>query len=118
MDFEDESCAEATERALAAATHLTEMDAGAVSAVRELARKIDVWDVIVQWALDDVAGKRGMESRPLVPEHDNVTIPTYLKYCEALGLTPSGRLRLNLSKKEPTSGKLASLQSVQRRRTA
>lgn len=119
--FELESCVDATERAIEAASHLTDMDAGAVSALRELARKIDAWDVIVQWALDDVAGKRGMEARPAVPEHDNVTIPTYLKYCESMGLTPAGRLKLPAAKKERPGGKLASLQSapsLQRRQPA
>lgn len=112
MTFEVETVAEATERTIAAATHLTDVDAGAVAALRELARKIDVWDVIVQWALDDVAGKRGMEARPAVPEHDNVTIPTYLKYCESLGLTPAGRVKLPAPKKEQAVGKLVALQSV------
>jgi hypothetical protein len=110
----DISCVDATERALAAATHLTPMDDGAVEATRKLARKIDAWDVIVQWALDDVAGKRGMEGRPVVPEHDNVTIPTYLKYCDALGLTPAGRDKLkDLGGKGKPGGKLASLRSIE-----
>lgn len=110
----DESCVDATEIAIRAATHLTAMDAGAIEALRKIARKIDAWDVIVQWALDDVDGKRGMDARPKIPEHDNVTIPTYLKYCDSLGLTPAGRERLTLKKPEAPSGKLAGLRSVPR----
>lgn len=107
-----ESVSDATEKAIAAATHLTGMDGGAVEALRKLARKIDAWDLIVEWALDDKAGMRGWEGRPVVPEHDNVSIPTYLKFCESLGLTPAGRVKLPAPKKEQPVGKLASLQSA------
>lgn len=86
-----DSLAEATEAAIEAAKHLTEMDAGAIEALRALARKIDAWDQIVEWALDDAADREG--SRPVVPANDNVSIPTYLKFCESLGLTPTGRTR-------------------------
>jgi len=50
---------------------------------------------------------------------DNVTIPTYLKACDALGLTPAGRVRLD-EKKESAGGKLALLRSANRpsKRTA
>lgn len=59
---------EGTEVTLGLAVHLTDLDAGAVAALRELARRID-------------AGN----------EKDNVSLPMYLKYCEALGLTPAVR---------------------------
>jgi hypothetical protein len=88
--------AAATEAAIKAAHEakaLTDADAGAVEALRLLARKIDAWDVIVQWALEDVTDEDG-SGRPLVPANDNVSIPTYLKYAEQLGLTPNGRVKL------------------------
>ena len=59
----------ATERSIRAATHLTDLDAGAVAALRALAIRIGTTD----------------------PEKDNVTLPTFLKYCEALKLTPASR---------------------------
>lgn len=91
-----DSLVEATEAALSSAKHLTDMDAGAVEALRALARKIDAWDQIVEWALDDVAGHEG--ERPKVPANDNVSVPTYLKFCESLGLTPAGRTRAQIEK--------------------
>lgn len=85
-----ESAVDATETALEAATHLTDMDAGAVAALRRLAHLVD---------------------NPVVA-NDNVTIPTYLKFCESLGLTPAGRLRLGEGNKEAPGGKLAQLRAV------
>jgi hypothetical protein len=103
------SIVQATEDAIAAADHLADADAGAVEALRALARKIDAWDVIVGWALDDA---REFESRPTVPQNDNVSLPTYLKFCESLGLTPAGRARLVEKKPEAKGGKLSGLRSV------
>lgn len=80
----------ATETSIAAAGHLDPMDAGAVEALRALARKIQAWDVIVDWALDDAADGK----RPSVPQNDNVSISAYLKYCDQLGLSPAGRKAL------------------------
>jgi hypothetical protein len=93
---------EATEDSLAAATHLTDMDAGAVEVLRRMARQIDA-----------------QTEGGLTPDGklDNVSIPTYLKYCESLGLTPAGRLRLG-AKKEAPRGKLGDLRSVPRPNTA
>lgn len=84
---------EATEVAIEASKHIDRdgADAGAVSAVLALARKIDAWDVIVEWALEDSSET---ESRPKVPANDNTSLPTFLKYCEALGLTPATRRAL------------------------
>ena len=93
---------DATEAAIRAATHLTDMDKGAVEALRSLAAKIDAWDVIVDWASDDVAGMEGR--RPAVPANDNVSIPTYLKFCESLGLTPTGRTRAQIEKGKGDGG--------------
>ena len=106
--------ADATESAIAAASHLTPMDVGAVETLRTLARKIDTEDELRGLALDYAAE---LQQKP--PSVDNVSIPTYLKFCESLGLTPAGRLRLGDPKKEPTGGKLASLSPIKRpKRTA
>lgn len=90
----DTSLVEATGVSIAAAEHLTDMDKGAVDALLKLARKIDAWDQIVEWALDDAASKEG--ARPAVPQNDNVSISAYLKYCDQLGLSPAGRKALEL----------------------
>ena len=82
------SVREAFDASIAAATHLTPEDAGAVEAARALADKIDAWDVIVEWALDDAAQVKG--KRPAVPSNDNVSIASFLKYLDALGLAPEG----------------------------
>jgi hypothetical protein len=107
---------DATERAIDAAGHLTDMDAGAIETLRALARKIDGQDEYFE-ALADVAAERKL--RP--PSPDNVSIPTYLKFCESLGLTPAGRVRLADQKSEGGGGsKLGSLQAqaAKRRRSA
>lgn len=57
------------------AGHLTAADNGAVAVLLDLARTID-----------------GMDDRRRA--RDNVTIPVYLKYLEALALTPASRARL------------------------
>lgn len=89
---------ESTEAAISAATHLTDMDQGAVEVLRRVARQVDA-----------------QSEGGLTPDGklDNVSIPTYLKYCESLGLTPAGRLKLG-AKKEAPSGKLGGLRSVPR----
>lgn len=78
--------------ALDASPHVDRLgaDAGAVEALLALARKIDAWDEIVDMALAQTPeGKR-----PPVPQHDNTSLSTFLKYCEALGLTPATRKAL------------------------
>lgn len=74
---------------VAAGTALTDLDLGVIEAARALADKIDAWDVIVEWALDD-ANQDGT-GRPKVPQNDNVSLASFLKYCESLGLTPAQR---------------------------
>ena len=82
-----ESVTAATERAIKAAQHLTDLDAGAVAALRRLASLMDELD-----------------------PKDNVTIPTYLKYCEALKLTPASRgVEIAESK---ARGKLATMKAA------
>lgn len=96
---------EATETAIKAATHLDDRDAGAVQMLRALAVAADAID------------ENGLNPAGKL---DNVTIPTYLRYAESLGLTPAGRARLEEKKPEGPGGKLAHLQSVsgKKKRTA
>jgi hypothetical protein len=68
------SVQDATERSLKNAKHLRAINAGPVAALLALAQRIDVL----------IANQGSDESGRL----DNVSIPTYLKYCQALGLTP------------------------------
>lgn len=105
----------ATEKAIEAAkSHLTDADAGAIEALRALARKIDAWDQIVEWALDDAIQ---YDSRPAVPQNDNVSISAYLKYCDQLGLSPAGRKSLDV-KGGSVSGKKAKLTALRGGKTA
>ena len=83
-DFTKERVSDALEVAIGAATHLTARDAAAVAAARALAAKIDAWDVIVQWSLEDA---RDLKTKPL-PANDNTSLGTFLKYMEALQLMP------------------------------
>ena len=84
-DFERLSVLEALEVSLQAATHLEPKHAATVGAARALAAKIDAWDVIVAWALEDVADDP--KARPAVPANDNTSLGTYARYLEHLGLT-------------------------------
>lgn len=79
---------DATRSSIAKATHLTDMDKGAVEVLCTLALKIDTMDVYFDALADDAVD---MDLRP--PSQDNVSIPTYLKFCESLGLTPAGRAK-------------------------
>ena len=90
----------ATEASIAAATHLGVLDAGAIEVLRHLARTIDA-----------IADGSDVDDSDKPKSLDNVTIPTYLKACDALGLTPAGRTRLD-EKKESPGGKLALLRSA------
>ena len=83
-----ESLRDALDEAVAAATHLTVRDAAVVAAARALADKIDAWDVIVDWALDDLAENPRPGKRPAVPQNDNTALPSFLKYLEVLQLVP------------------------------
>jgi hypothetical protein len=80
------------------------VSAGPIEALQILALKIDTEDALRELAL---AWADEHETRP--PSVDNVSIPTYLKYCAELRLTPASRLDL---KKEPAHGSLAKLRSV------
>ncbi len=84
-EFAESSVIDALNASIAAATHLEAKHSAAVAAARSLAARIDAWDVIVEWALDDAAET---ESRPKVPANDNTSLPTFLKYLDALQLVP------------------------------
>lgn len=71
-----------TQKAIDAADHLTDEHAGAIAVLLTLARKID-----------------GMPQRDPEAPLDNVTEPTYLKYLDALGLTPLAKVRLGMKEK-------------------
>lgn len=93
-----------TRRAVKAAGHLTAMDAGAVAVILQLAG-----------AVDYLLGHEGLtESGKL----DNVSVPTYLRYCDALGLTPAGRVKLAETAQKEPDGKLAKLRSIPKPRSA
>lgn len=118
--FEHESVAEALERGIRNAKHLRARHAPVVAAARALARKIDAWDVIVEWALEDVLETKG--GRPAVPANDNVSIASFLKYLDALGLTPEdeapaastpGRPATKPAATKPTNKVLAFRQKAQ-----
>ena len=87
---------EATELSIEAA-NLGDIDAGAVEMLRTLAQAADAID------------ENGLSPAGKL---DNVTIPTYLRYAESLGLTPAGRARLVEKKPEAKGGKLGRLSSV------
>jgi len=53
-----------------------------------------------------------MDERPEGSPLDNVTVPTYLKAADMLGLTPAGRLKLG-KPKDDKGGKLAQLRAIQ-----
>src|SRR4051794_27831558 len=86
----------ATDKSIRNATHLTDMDAGALAALRMLADRLDMLTVN-DWVVE---GKL-----------DNVSVPTFLRYCEHLGLSPLGRKDTE-GKKEAAGGKLAQLRAV------
>jgi len=104
----------ATIAALEAADHLTDMDAGARATLLTLARKIDTEAQLREKALDWAA-----ENNAKPPHVDNVSIPTYLKFCDALGLVPSGRVKLKPKAEEKPAGSLHALKDqAQKRRPA
>lgn len=89
------SLLDATNEAIAAAPHLTDPRyLGSLQALRMLAAKADQWQKIVDWAVEDLADQDGRK-RPAVPQNDNVTLASYARLSEQLGLTPIGRKALD-----------------------
>jgi len=95
---------DATLKSVAAAGHLDAdgKDAGAIAALLALARKIDDYDTVIGHIMEQIEMDPESNVRP--PASDNVSLPTYLKYCESLGLTPGGRGELSASKKPGAAG--------------
>ena len=91
---------------------LSRLDAGTVRAAQALADKIDAWDQIVEWAFEDMADADA--GRPAVPQNDNVSLASFLKYMNDLGLTPAARAKAAVSKGRGSvssgASKLAALQ--------
>lgn len=82
-----------TEEAIAEAIkekRLGAIDAGAIAAIRVLARKIDTETTMREYCLAYADEQKG-GARPKPPPMDGVSIPTYLNYCVQLGLVPGGR---------------------------
>ena len=106
-DFDSLSVLDALNASIAASTHLEPKHAATVGAARALAAKIDAWDTIVQWALEDAAES---ESRPKVPANDNTSLGTYSRYLEQLGLTVATSAKATGARKaepEPTEAPAA-----------
>lgn len=95
---------DATEVSIGAATHLDVKgkDAGAIAALLTLAHKVDNYDTVLDAILDQIAMDPESKIRP--PATDNVSLPTYLKYSESLGLTPGGRGELSTTAKPGGAG--------------
>lgn len=88
------SLLDATDKAIAAAPHLqNDRFAGSIEALRMMAAKADAWQTIVEYAQQDLEGQDGRK-RPAVPANDNVTLSSYARLAEQLGLTPIGRKAL------------------------
>lgn len=84
----DESVSDALERSIRNAKHLRAEHSAPVAAARMAARRLDLLDQN-GWEID---GKL-----------DNVTLPTFLKYCQALGLIPE--LAEPAVARKPSAGK-------------
>lgn len=84
----------ATRRAIEHADHLTVMDAGVVAVLLRLADAIDAID------------ENGLNPAGKL---DNVSIPTYLKYASALGLSVEGRKATTKAEEAKPVGTLAKL---------
>lgn len=86
----------------AAGDKLGAVDGAAVEAARILAEKIDQMRDLEPHVTEDGELQDEKRGRSL----DNVTLPTFLKYLDALGLTPAGRRLLEQNPGGRPSGKL------------
>ena len=82
------SATKAAIRAAKDAGQLTNADMASCVAILAVATKIDAQDSYFKALLAD-----SVEHGTRPPSQDNVSLPTFLKYAEALGLTPSGRAK-------------------------
>ncbi|WP_394254718.1 terminase small subunit [Pseudoclavibacter helvolus] len=80
----------ATNRAIRAANHLKPEHGAAVAALRFLAKKIDS-DATMRDLVMERLKTADPEADIKFPPVDNVSVPTFLRYLEALGLTPDWR---------------------------
>lgn len=88
--FDSETVRDAVDRSVRNAPHLRAIHSAPVAALRVLAERIDSPP-----ASPD-------EAEPRLPQNDNVSIPTFLKYCQALGLVPDLKAEKEASK--PAAG--------------
>lgn len=95
------SAVEAVERSLDAARHLSDLDLAAATVLRQLAFRVDQLNED-GWLIEG--------------RLDNVTVPTFLRYCEQLGLTPLSRDEV--LKGATSSGRAAKLTALRAERTA
>lgn len=89
LKIQDDSLFDALVRSVAkhrADGKLVDSDEAAIVAAGQMARKIDVSDEYFA-ALEQDAIEHNL--RP--PSQDNVSLPTFLKFLEALGMTPAAR---------------------------
>ncbi|MFC9966324.1 hypothetical protein ACFVH4_19015 [Nocardia ignorata] len=71
---------------------------GAVAVLRTLAKTLDK---LLETGFVTESGK-----------FDNVSMPTYLRYCESLGLTPAGRRQMAPKEAPSAPSKLGQLRAV------
>ncbi len=89
LRIQEDSLFEALVRSVAkhrAEQKLVDSDEALVVAAGQMARKIDAADLYFQELLDEAESKH---QRP--PSQDNVSLPTFLKFLEAMGMTPAAR---------------------------
>lgn len=72
------------ESSLSVAQMRGRIDDASIALARSLADKLDAWDVIVRWAVEDMHEAEG--KRPAVPQFDNVTTSQYQKLLKDIGL--------------------------------
>lgn len=90
---------------------VSDLDAGTIRAAQALADKIDAWDQIVEWAFEDVA--EADMKRPAVPQNDNVSLASFLKYMNDLGLTPAARNAASKGSSKSGGGPVGKLGALQ-----
>lgn len=99
---------ESIDAAIADKTIDPKISAGPIAALLECAARVDGLD------LDDYEA-RGIEVTPellAAAMKDNVSLPTYLRLCESLRLTPASRL--NMKEAKPGGSKLGQLRDANR----
>lgn len=109
MQVQTDSLGDALARSVAegrAAGKLGASDEAAIVAANQVARKVDNADAYFQELAADAVDHR---LRP--PSQDNVSLPVFLKYLDALGLTPAARKEKAAPSKGGASGRVAAFRS-------